>query len=86
MGYDKAPENVGFFLDSVAGILEMDMKTETLKTVRYYPLFKCRRAYLSLPVNRESLGCQKQGTSPFSWWNRLHSPLSQEGTIKVANP
>ena len=34
MGYDKAPENVGFFLDSVAGILEMDMKTETLKTVR----------------------------------------------------
>lgn len=54
MGYDKAPENVGFFLDSVAGILEMDMKTETLKTVRYYPLFKCRVLWAAHPKSQLS--------------------------------
>ena len=49
MGYDGVPESVGFSLDSVARILEMDMKTETLKTVRYYTSFKCKVLRAAIP-------------------------------------
>lgn len=45
---------MGFSLDFVAGILEMDMKTETLKTVRYYTLFKFKVLWAAHPKSQLS--------------------------------